>query len=123
MQADDGIRDLTVTGVQTCALPILKRFLLAAIFAALLGRSSTPEYSIQAICYASSPGVPVSELVVGGPKDEKVDIAMVVWLIRGGGHAILFHSGFHRHPFLKHFPMVNYLRPHESLKTPGTRPE
>src|SRR5256886_7552279 len=24
-QAEDGIRDLTVTGVQTCALPILKR--------------------------------------------------------------------------------------------------
>src|SRR2546430_12413739 len=25
-QAEDGIRDLTVTGVQTCALPILTRF-------------------------------------------------------------------------------------------------
>src|SRR5256886_13187235 len=25
-QAEDGIRDLTVTGVQTCALPILHRF-------------------------------------------------------------------------------------------------
>src|SRR2546430_7791607 len=25
-QAEDGIRDLTVTGVQTCALPILPRF-------------------------------------------------------------------------------------------------
>src|SRR2546430_9342673 len=26
-QAEDGIRDLTVTGVQTCALPILRRHL------------------------------------------------------------------------------------------------
>src|SRR5688572_31077891 len=26
-QAEDGIRDLTVTGVQTCALPILRRSL------------------------------------------------------------------------------------------------
>src|SRR2546430_13364869 len=26
-QAEDGIRDLTVTGVQTCALPILRRIL------------------------------------------------------------------------------------------------
>src|SRR5256886_9162422 len=25
-QAEDGIRDLTVTGVQTCALPIFRRF-------------------------------------------------------------------------------------------------
>src|SRR2546430_8802400 len=29
-QAEDGIRDLTVTGVQTCALPILKRRLMEA---------------------------------------------------------------------------------------------
>src|SRR5205085_6725842 len=27
-QAEDGIRDLTVTGVQTCALPILMRHIL-----------------------------------------------------------------------------------------------
>src|SRR5438445_12079729 len=81
---------------------IVKRFLLAAIFAALLGRSSTPEYAIQAIRYASSPGVPVTELVVGGPKDEKVDIAMGALLIRGGGHATLFDSAFHRATVLQY---------------------
>src|SRR2546430_7554109 len=39
-QAEDGIRDLTVTGVQTCALPIFKQptpYLLEA--SALLGRT------------------------------------------------------------------------------------
>jgi glyoxylase-like metal-dependent hydrolase (beta-lactamase superfamily II) len=102
----------------------VKRFLLAAIFTALLGRAAaTPEYSIQAIRYAGSPGVPVSELVVGGPKDEKVDIAMVVWLIRGGGHTILFDSGFHRDTFLKYFPMTDYLRPDEAVKLAGVPPE
>src|SRR5256886_3724434 len=30
-QAEDGIRDLTVTGVQTCALPISKRRVLAGL--------------------------------------------------------------------------------------------
>src|SRR2546430_6875502 len=30
-QAEDGIRDLTVTGVQTCALPILTTFSFAKI--------------------------------------------------------------------------------------------
>src|SRR2546430_11323569 len=30
-QAEDGIRDLTVTGVQTCALPISARMKLAAL--------------------------------------------------------------------------------------------
>ncbi|MGB8524259.1 MAG: N-acyl homoserine lactonase family protein [Candidatus Acidiferrales bacterium] len=101
----------------------MKRFMLAAIFVALLGGSSTPEYSIQAIRYASSPGVPASELVVGGPKDVKIDIAMVVWLIRGGDHTILFDSGFHRDTFLKYFTMTDYLRPDEAVKTAGVKPE
>jgi len=96
---------------------------LFAMSAPLLSAASTPEYSIEAIRYATSPGVPVDELVVGGPKDEKVDIACVVWLIRGGGHTILFDSGFHRDTFLKEFPMKDYLRPDEAVKTAGVAPE
>jgi len=103
----------------------MKRFLLAAVFAALplFAAPSTPEYTIQAIRYASSPDVPVSALVIGGPKDVKVDIAMVVWLIRGGGHTILFDSGFHRGTFLKYFPMKDFLRPDEAVKLAGVKPE
>jgi glyoxylase-like metal-dependent hydrolase (beta-lactamase superfamily II) len=47
---------------------------------------------------------------------------MVVWLIRGGGHTILFDSGFHREKFLKEFPMQDYLRPDEAVKTAGVQP-
>jgi glyoxylase-like metal-dependent hydrolase (beta-lactamase superfamily II) len=101
----------------------VKRSLLAVLLAALTGTSSTPDYSIQAIHYASSPGVPVAELVGGGPKGVKVDIAMVIWLIRGGGHTILFDSGFHRETFLKYFTMKDYLRPDEAVKLAGVQPE
>jgi len=102
----------------------VKRFLLAYVFAALLaGTSLTPEYSIQAIRYATAPGLPVSMLVMGAPKDEKVDAAMVVWLIRGGGRAILFDSGFHRDTFIKDFPMKDYLRPDEAVRLAGVTPE
>jgi glyoxylase-like metal-dependent hydrolase (beta-lactamase superfamily II) len=104
----------------------MKRFLLLIAGAVLLGvgaQSQSPEYSIEAIRYATSPDVPVAELVVNGPKDQKVDIAMVVWLIRGGGHTILFDSGFHRDTFTKDFPMKDYLRPDEAVKTAGANPE
>lgn len=100
----------------------MKRLLLATILGVLAGTPSGPDYSIQAIRYANSPGVPVAELVVGGPKDEKVDIAMVVWLIRGGGRTILFDSGFHRDTFLKDFAMKDYLRPDEAVKLAGVQP-
>jgi glyoxylase-like metal-dependent hydrolase (beta-lactamase superfamily II) len=102
----------------------VKRFLIAYILAALLaGTASMPEYSIQAIRYATAPGVPVSMLVIGAPKDEKIDVAMVVWLIRGGGHTILFDSGFHRDTFIKDFPMKDYLRPDEAVRLAGATPE
>jgi glyoxylase-like metal-dependent hydrolase (beta-lactamase superfamily II) len=97
--------------------------LLVALSPALPVSAATPEYSIQAIRYATSPDVPVAELVVEGPKDQKVDIAMVVWLIRGGGHTILFDSGFHRDTFTKEFPMKDYLRPDEAVKNAGVEPD
>jgi len=88
-----------------------------------IGAPAKHEYSIQAIRYATAPDVLVSDLVVGGPKDEKIDIACVVWLVRGEGHTILFDSGFHRDTFLKEFPMKDYLRPDEAVKTAGVQPE
>src|SRR2546430_4181745 len=36
-QAEDGIRDLTVTGVQTCALPILASIFIVVVFPAPFG--------------------------------------------------------------------------------------
>lgn len=102
----------------------MKRILLALFCLLISGASAQkPDYTIQAIRYATSPGVQVSELVVGGPANEKVDIAMVVWLIRGGGHTILFDSGFHRDTFLKEFPMKDYLRPDKAVETAGVKPE
>jgi glyoxylase-like metal-dependent hydrolase (beta-lactamase superfamily II) len=96
---------------------------LSALLLGAAPRTPTPEYSIRAIRYATSPGVLVSDLVVGGPKDRKVDIAMVVWLIRGGGRTILFDSGFHRDTFLKDFPMKEYLSPDEAVRSAGVPPE
>jgi len=101
----------------------MARLILAALCLVFLAPPPAPEYSIQAIRYATSPGVEVSDLVVGGPKDQKVDIAMVVWLIRGSGHTILFDSGFHRDTFTKYFPMQDYLRPDLAVKTAGVDPD
>jgi glyoxylase-like metal-dependent hydrolase (beta-lactamase superfamily II) len=63
---------------------------------------------------------------MGAPKDEKVDIAMVVWLIRDrdrGGRNILFDTGFHREKWLKEFSTDDYLRPDEAVRLAGVAPE
>ena len=92
--------------------------------AALAGTvAAPPAYSIQAIRYASASNVPASMLVVGAPKDEKLEIAMVVWLIRGGGRNVLFDSGFHRDVWFKRFPTTDYLRPDEAVALAGVKPD
>ena len=101
----------------------MQRWIIAGLCAlAAASSAQQPNYSIDAIRYAISPGVDQSELVVDGPHD-KVDIAMVVWLIRGDGHTILFDSGFHRDTFIKEFPMKDYLRPDEAVKEAGVMPD
>ena len=103
---------------------IVKRILLAVLIAAFFGGASAPapNYSIEAIRYASAEDE-VAGLVMGAPKGEKINIAMVVWLIRGGGHNILFDSGYHRDTFLKYFPSTEYTRPDEAVKLAGLQPE
>jgi len=105
----------------------MKRFLLAAALAALLGTllgaSFKPKYSIQAIRLANSPADSVADMVVGAPKDEKIDTIYALWLIRGGGRNILFDSGFHRERWFKEWTIKDYLRPDEAVKLAGVNPE
>jgi glyoxylase-like metal-dependent hydrolase (beta-lactamase superfamily II) len=106
----------------------VKRWLPATSFAvlalaALVAAPATPEYSIQAILVANSPGDSVSDMVIGTPKGEKIDTIYAVWLIRGGGRNILFDSGFHRERWFKQWTIKDYLRPDEAVRLTGVQPE
>ena len=99
-------------------LPAVGLFLAAGISTA-----TGPEYSIQAIRYASSPGDSVADLVMGAPKDEKIDTIFAIWLIQGGGRNILFDSGFHREKWFKYWTITDYVRPDEAVQLAGVKPE
>jgi glyoxylase-like metal-dependent hydrolase (beta-lactamase superfamily II) len=102
----------------------VKYLILAAfLFLTFPTASSIPEYSIYAIRYADSPGDLVSDMVMGAPKDEKIDTIYALWLIRGGGRNILFDSGFHRERWFKEWTILNYIRPDEAVKLAGVQPE
>ena len=104
----------------------MKRFFLGLVllsFAAALPSAQAPDYSIQAIRLADSPGDAVADMVMGAPKDEKIDTIYAVWLIRGGGRNILFDSGFHRERWFKIWTIKDYLRPDEAVKLAGVKPE
>ena len=87
-----------------------------------LPADAPPQYSIDAIRYATVRDFPVAGLVVGAPKEEKVDIAMVIWLIRGGGHTILFDSGFHREQWIERFHVTDFINPDDAVRLAGVDP-
>jgi glyoxylase-like metal-dependent hydrolase (beta-lactamase superfamily II) len=85
--------------------------------------TAAPAWSIQAIRYATVPRFPLAGLMMGAPKDDVIDIAMVVWLVRGGGRTVLFDTGFHRDKWLKEFTITDYLRPDEAVALAGVKPD
>jgi glyoxylase-like metal-dependent hydrolase (beta-lactamase superfamily II) len=106
-------------------IPARRRLLivLAAASLSAFAPPAPPSYSIDAIRYATVPQFPLRALVMGAPESEKLDIAMVVWLIRASGKVILFDTGFHREKWMKQFTVTDYVRPDEALRAAGVPPE
>jgi glyoxylase-like metal-dependent hydrolase (beta-lactamase superfamily II) len=81
------------------------------------------KYEVYAIRYATIPDFPVAGLIAEADKTRKIDIAMMVWLIRGGGHNILVDSGFYRPQFFKSWTVRDFVRPDEAVARAGVKPE
>jgi glyoxylase-like metal-dependent hydrolase (beta-lactamase superfamily II) len=96
---------------------------MASLSTAPLAAQSKPQYEIYAIRYATLPGFPVSELVTGADPARKLDIAMMIWLIRGNGRNILLDSGFYHDRFFKDWHVNDFIKPSDTLKPLGLKPE
>ncbi len=83
--------------------------------------AATPNYEIFAIRYATLPQFPVSALVKGAEKDRKLDIAMMVWLVRGGGRNVLVDTGFYAPDLVEHWKPKDYVRPDEAVARAGVK--
>jgi glyoxylase-like metal-dependent hydrolase (beta-lactamase superfamily II) len=106
---------------------LIPTVLVAATLAALgQAQSQTqkpPNYEIYAVRYATIKDFAVSGLVAGADPARKMDIAMMVWLIKGGGHNILFDSGFYRDQFMRQWKPVDYAKPSDAVARAGVKPE
>lgn len=85
-------------------------------------RPAPPSYTIDAVRYGTIRQFRLSGLLMGAPSDERIDIAMAVWLIRGGGRTILFDTGFHRAEWFERFDVADYLRPDSAVMLAGVDP-
>jgi len=95
----------------------------AALLAGLAAAQNKPQYEVYAVRYATIPDFAVSGLVAGAEPSRKMDIAMMVWLVRGGGKNILVDSGFYREQFFKQWKVTDFVRPDEAVRRAGVKPE
>jgi glyoxylase-like metal-dependent hydrolase (beta-lactamase superfamily II) len=77
------------------------------------------DYTIEVIRYGTIPGFPLSSLVAGAPRSERIDIPLMFWLIRGDGRVILLDSGFHRESWIDQYKVTDFLRPDEAVRLAG----
>ncbi len=82
-----------------------------------------PQYTVDAIRYGTIAGFPVRGLVAGADPSRKMDIAMIVWLVRGGGRNILVDAGFYREQFFKQWKIRDFKKPSDALAMVNLKPE
>ena len=99
------------------------RFVVAVLglTAALSAAAAPTNHDVFAIRYATIARFPVASLVQGAGQGRKLDIAMMVWLIRGGGHNVLVDSGFYRDDLMKRWKPVDFVRPDAAVARPGVK--
>jgi glyoxylase-like metal-dependent hydrolase (beta-lactamase superfamily II) len=107
--------------------PFRRRVALAVAFA-LTGLSTAvtaqaaPEYEVYAIRYGTLPAFRVSGLIQGADTARRLDVAMMVWLIRGpDGRNVLVDAGFYREPLMRQWKPAAYVRPDSAVAAAGVR--
>ena len=79
---------------------------------------------IYAVRFATIAGFPVSSLVAGADRGRRIDIAMMVWVLKGAnGRIAIVDSGFHRERYFQQFAVRDYIKPSEAIAPLGIKPE
>lgn len=85
--------------------------------------SAPPQYEVYAIRYATLRNFPVAGLVAGADTGRRMDIAMMVWLLRGpNGRNVLVDAGFYREPLMARWNPADYRTPADAVTAAGVNP-
>jgi glyoxylase-like metal-dependent hydrolase (beta-lactamase superfamily II) len=101
---------------------------LAVYFLALLPlaavHAEADKYEIYAVRYATLRDFPVSSLVAGADRSRRMDIAMMIWVLKGlNGRVAIVDSGFHREQYFRQFTVTDYIKPSDAIAPLGLQPE
>src|SRR4051794_7644756 len=101
----------------------MHKLLLLLLLTLTAAAQPKPAYEIFAVRYATIPQFAVSGLVAGADPARKLDIAMMVWLVRGNKKNILVDAGFYRDQFFKQWKVAGFVKPSDAVVRAGVKPE
>src|ERR1051325_3710511 len=79
-------------------------------------------YEVYALSYGVYPNFPVSGLIAGADKTRKIDLQMMVWLVRGGEKNILVDTGCYHENVIKGKGIQNLIKASEAVAKLGLAP-
>ena len=88
-----------------------------------IASSPPPAYEVYAVRFATIPNFRVSGLIAGADPTRRLDIAMMVWVIKGGGRTVLVDAGFHRADFINSWHPTGFIPPSDAIGKLGIKPE
>ena len=94
----------------------------AAILMLLQAPAAPVSYEAYAVRFGVLPAFPVSSLVVGADRERRLDIPVMVWLLKGSnGRNVLIDSGFYRQKFLDQWKPRDFRSPASAVEAAGVK--
>jgi glyoxylase-like metal-dependent hydrolase (beta-lactamase superfamily II) len=98
--------------------------LIVGLGLAVSARTEADKYEIYAVRYATLANFPVSSLVAGADRARRLDIAMMIWVLKGvDGRIAIVDSGFHRERYFRQFTVKDYVKPSDAIAPLGLGPD
>ena len=95
-------------------------FIVMLPISARVQNSSGATYEVYALSYGVYPSFPVSALLAGADKDRKIDLQMMIWLVKGpGGRNILVDTGCYHEHVVKGKGIKNLIKASEAIAKLG----
>jgi glyoxylase-like metal-dependent hydrolase (beta-lactamase superfamily II) len=99
------------------------RLVAALLLALVVGlHAEADKYEIYAVRYATLANFPVSSLVAGADRARRLDIAMMIWVLKGtDGRVAIVDTGFHRDRYFQQFTVKDFVRPSDAIAPLGLK--
>ena len=101
----------------------MKLLITLLVTAAIVSHVEADKYDVYAVRFATIANFPLSSLVAGADRARRIDIAMMIWVLKGAdGRVALVDSGFHRDQYFRQYSVRDFVPPSEAIAGLGLKP-